>query len=212
MRLWITIAFACLCFTTSAHAQLGPGHFAAWDRHDGRAQPTRAVRHRVARSARHSPRRHVRRVHARRSAPVRRHPVDVVNPATAVAAVVRGAAGVPGEIASFLRTVSSQCGQVHVISTFRPGAHVAGTNRLSCHAAGQAVDYQTSNPSCALRVAQGVRLGHSIDYAHVNHFHVSNCAREMGARFAHGGGHRHGTRVASRHYHIRVASRARRRV
>lgn len=114
----------------------------------------------------------------------------------------------PAEITSFLSRVRAQCGSVQVISTFRRGARIAGTHRRSCHATGQAVDYTTSNPSCALRVASGSRLGHSIDYGRVRHFHVSTCAQERGARFAHGGGQVRYARANSRRHHgrIRLAS------
>lgn len=118
----------------------------------------------------------------------------------------------PGEIASFLSRVRAQCGSVQVISAFRRNAVIAGTRRRSCHASGQAVDYTTSNPSCALRVVAGSRLGHSTDYARVRHFHVSTCAQERGVRFAHGG-HSHRVRHARahrRHARTRYASLRRR--
>lgn len=93
----------------------------------------------------------------------------------------------PGQLRAFLNRVQAQCGHVTVISTFRRNAVVAGTRRRSCHAFGQAVDYQVRNPSCALRVAAGHRaLGHTVDYAAVRHFHVSSCRQEAGARFRHG--------------------------
>lgn len=110
---------------------------------------------------------------------------------------------VPADIAQFLGRVSQACGQVRVISTFRRGARVAGSRRQSCHATGQAVDYQVANPACALRMAQGVRLGHSIDYhtaPSIRHFHVSNCRQEMGVRFAHGGGRSYARRGARTRY------------
>lgn len=129
---------------------------------------------------------------------------------------VADAAGIPSEIASFLSRVRAQCGSAQVISTFRRDAFIAGTRRRSCHATGQAVDYTTSNPSCALRVAQGSSLGHSIDYGRVRHFHVSSCAQERGMRFAHGGTRR--TRYAHNRqqrrwisHRVRLAAIARRR-
>jgi len=105
--------------------------------------------------------------------------------------------GIPNEVGSFLSKVQRECGKVTVISTLRRGSRVAGSRRMSCHAIGQAVDYQVVDPSCALRLARTVRLGHSIDYYGVRalygrgmpvHYHVSNCRQEMGAKFAHGGG------------------------
>lgn len=198
-----------LCvFSSPASAQVGRDHFAAWDRYEGghvtpqQGRQARVIKgqQRAVRVVRATPQSRRATQQARLSPPISRSPVAAVSRAIeqttrTVSGAVSGATGIPGEIASFLQNVASQCGAVRVISTFRRGAVVAGTNRSSCHAAGQAVDYQISNPSCALRVAQGVRLGHSIDYAHVNHFHVSNCAREMGARFAHGGGRSYARRA-----------------
>lgn len=134
---------------------------------------------------------------------------NLPTPFGTVIRTVANLAGVPGEIASFLNTVQSRCGGVRVISTFRRGSVIAGTRRASCHSMGQAVDYQVSDYACALRVAQGVRLGHSIDYVGVQrlygrgmpmHYHVSNCRQEMGVRFAHGGGARYARRAARTRY------------
>lgn len=104
--------------------------------------------------------------------------------------------GVPIEIAVFLNRVRAQCGAVRITSTFRRGARIGRSGRRSCHAIGQAVDYQVQRPACALRLAAGLRLGHSIDYGRVNHFHVSTCAQERGVRFAHYGGRRAKVRYA----------------
>lgn len=100
----------------------------------------------------------------------------------------RPSRSIPPEIAVFLAKVKAQCGSLTVGRSYVPGARIAGTGRQSCHALGLAVDYTTLNPSCALRVAQGFRGGHSTDYARVRHFHVSICPQEMGRRFVHGGG------------------------
>lgn len=98
--------------------------------------------------------------------------------------------GIPSELTGFLKRVQAQCGKVTVISGYRRTG-VPGT----CHAKHQALDYQIADPSCAMKVARSFRGGHSTDYYGVQaisrgmpaHFHVSNCGREMGARFVHRG-------------------------
>lgn len=204
----IAAATAALSIVTVdiASAQVGNDHFAAWDRHEGRATQQRSKRTRETRIVARHGKRVVRSVRvARRAQPVVvAAPVTLPTPFGVATRTVANMAGVPGEIAGFLNNVASQCGSVRVISTFRRGARVAGSGVTSCHAMGQAVDYTTSNPSCALRVASSVRLGHSIDYGRVAHFHVSNCAREMGIRFAHGGGRSRVARAGRGIRHARV--------
>lgn len=118
-------------------------------------------------------------------------------------------------LVTFVRQVASECGGATVIS----GMRSSGTVRNTCHRGGHALDYQTPNPKCALQVANKTRgIGHSIDYYGVAakfgrgmpvHYHVSDCRREVGARFAHGGGRKIGrTRYARhhrRHRHRRYA-------
>ena len=110
--------------------------------------------------------------------------------------------GVDARLMAFIRGVSSACGPVKVISAVR---HSYVGRRLSCHATGHAVDYQTNNPSCALKYAAGKRVGHSIDYYGVAaigvpvHYHASTCGREMGVRFVHRGSSYRGKRYAKRY-------------
>jgi len=130
----------------------------------------------------------------RRKRAVRRVTVARTQLKTPFGTTIRTAAsraGVPSSIAAHLSMVAAQCGAVRIISAYRPGARIAGSGRMSCHAMGQAVDYQIGNPSCALRLASRWRGGHSIDYNTApggKHFHISICRQEMGVRFAHRGG------------------------
>lgn len=171
-----------------------------------KARGSRATSRRVARGS---------RAPAARRAPATT-PAIAVEPATVQTPfgtrtrTVAHRAGVPGRISAFLADVQARCGSVRVISTFRPGARIAGTGRTSCHASGQAVDYTTGNPSCALAVANSGpwrSLGHSNDYGRVAHFHVSVCAQEAGVRFAHGGGRAYARRGVKRTRYARRASR-----
>lgn len=71
---------------------------------------------------------------------------------------------------------------------------------MSLHASGNAVDMQ-GNPTCIYAHLHGWPGGYSTDYSRVRHVHISYDAaggREMGLRFAHGGGHKHRRRFASR--------------
>jgi hypothetical protein len=210
----IAVVLTYLATTLTVLAQLGPEHFKSWDNRDrtGVRQKVRTTRtttrrattrQRVARApVRHAAPRKATRVAS--APPARKEAVEageatVKSPFGVVMKLVGSLRGVPSSIQSFLSAVSSQCGGVKVISGYRPGARVAGTRVTSCHAMGQAADYTTSNPACALRVATGYGLGHSIDYGRVGHYHVSSCSREAGMRFNHGGGGRYARRSAIRH-------------
>lgn len=108
-------------------------------------------------------------------------------------------AGVRPELAQKAAEIVSQCGS-RVISGHRHSL-VAGTRRLSLHASGKAVD-MAGNPSCIYAMLRDWPGGVSIDYGRVRHVHFSydpEGGREMGARFAHHGHHRH---YARRHRHI----------
>ena len=95
--------------------------------------------------------------------------------------------------------IVAACPGAHVISAVRH-TRIAGTRRMSLHASGNAVDMQ-GNPSCIYAHLRGWPGGYSTDYSRVRHVHISYDAaggREMGLRFAHGGGHKHRRRLASR--------------
>lgn len=106
---------------------------------------------------------------------------------------------VPG-LASKVAQIQATCPGAHVISTVRH-TRIAGTRRLSLHATGEAVDMR-GNPSCIYAQLRDWPGGYSTDYARARHVHISlsSSGREMGLRFAHGGGHR-------AHRHRRVAMR-----
>lgn len=92
--------------------------------------------------------------------------------------------------------------RARVVSAFRPGAKVAGTNHQSLHAVHKAVDV-AGDPACIYSHLQGWPGGYSKDYSRVRHVHISYepGGREWGARFVHGGGRHH------HHYYHRYARR-----
>lgn len=229
-------------------AQVGEAHFKAWDRHEGAPRAARPSVRKAKRVVRVIPRKAPRSIQARLSPPVAKTlPAQVVNTVEDVAtsavksaedaaigvagAVVKSPfgvlvnlfasrSGIPDDVGRFLSRVQRDCGRVTVISTIRRGARIAGSRIMSCHAIGQAVDYQVADPACALRLARTVRLGHSVDYYGVRalygrgmpvHYHVSNCRQEMGAKFVHGGGRAYArkkakTRYAKRYKKVRYAA------
>ena len=114
--------------------------------------------------------------------------------------------GIVAPLAAKVAEIQSSCGS-RVISAVRH-SYIAGTRRISLHASGKAVD-MAGNPSCIYSHLAGWSGGYSTDYGRVAHVHISYDAsggREMGIRFAHGGG-RHHTRRAHRHQHRRYAGR-----
>ena len=88
----------------------------------------------------------------------------------------------PSDIRNALARASAACG-IKVISTFRPGARIAGKGQRSMHATCRAADFTTSSPACVLRVLSGWHGKLSTDYARMQHFHIDNGPQ---ARFAHG--------------------------
>lgn len=113
--------------------------------------------------------------------------------------------GVVAPLAAKVAEIQSSCGS-RVVSAVRH-SYIAGTRRISLHASGKAVD-MAGNPSCIYSHLAGWSGGYSTDYGRVAHVHISYDAtggREMGIRFAHGGGRSH--RHAHRHHHRRYAGR-----
>ena len=84
-----------------------------------------------------------------------------------------------------------------VISGFRPGARVAGTNRISQHAYNHARDL-TGDYACIYRHLTAWPGGYSTDPSAVGHIHISLGGPEDGKHFQHGGHSR--THYAWRHY------------
>jgi hypothetical protein len=108
---------------------------------------------------------------------------------------------VGGTLAEKAREIVASCGST-VISSFRPGARIAGTGHASMHASGRAVDIR-GNPSCIYGHLHGWRGGYSVDYGAVQHVHISLGGHEDGVRFSHHSSHRirhgwhHGRRFAT---------------
>lgn len=114
-------------------------------------------------------------------------------------------AGLPGPLVTALEHVQSSCAGFRIISTYRPGARVAGSGRVSLHALDKAADFVVTHWSCAYAALDGFRGGVSTDPGRVGHIHTSwdPGGREWGSRFA----HYHGGRYAYRPRHRRYAFR-----
>ena len=124
--------------------------------------------------------------HKRRVLPsgVTAHPITVLpRPRPAGVSLI----GVVPQLATKVTDIVGTCGS-EVVSTVRH-TYVAGTNHISQHANGTAVDI-TGNPSCIYSMLRGWPGGYSVDYRRVHHVHISIGGHEAGLRFVHGGGHR----------------------
>jgi hypothetical protein len=112
--------------------------------------------------------------------------------------------GLPGPLVVILDKIKVECPGFKIISTYRPGAVVAGTNRTSLHALWKAADFEVDKWTCAFKQLAGFPGGVSTDPTRVHHIHVSYSqqSHEWGARFAH-----HRPRHAVRHYAARHRSR-----
>lgn len=90
------------------------------------------------------------------------------------------AAEASGSLQGLLREMRSRYGSAccKVISGYRPGAMVLGTQMPSCHASREALDLILSAPAKAhvLRTRFGIIRYRS------GHWHVSSCRRELGIR------------------------------
>lgn len=110
--------------------------------------------------------------------------------------------GLVPELAAKAEQIVGSCG-AKIISAVRHTL-VAGTNKISLHSYGRAVDV-SGNYSCIYSHLAGWPGGYSVDPGVVHHVHVSYepRGREWGARFVHGG---HSHRYAhNRHHHSRYA-------
>ena len=124
-------------------------------------------------------------------------------------AVGASLAGLPAELVSKVLELGTACG-MRAISTFRPGALVAGTHIRSLHGFHKAADISGGDFSCAYAHLQGWPGGVSIDRLAGgpvrDHIHLSFApgSAEWGARFCHlgaCGGHRTaGHRSVKRYY------------
>jgi hypothetical protein len=92
-------------------------------------------------------------------------------------------ASIGSTLAVKAREIVASCAS-SVISSFRPGARIAGSGHASMHASGRAVDIR-GNPSCIYGHLQGWPGGYSVDYGAVQHVHISLGGHEDGLRFSH---------------------------
>jgi len=99
--------------------------------------------------------------------------------------------GLVGPLQAKLASIQAACPGTHAISGIRH-TRIAGTRRMSLHAQGKAVDVRGPY-GCIYAQLKGWDGGYSTDAGRVKHVHISydpGGGREMGLRFAHGGGRR----------------------
>ena len=100
-----------------------------------------------------------------------------------------------GPLQAKLASIQAACPGTHAISGVRH-TRIAGSRRMSLHAQGKAVDVRGPY-GCIYSQLKGWSGGYSTDAGRVQHIHISyddGGGREMGLRFAHGGGRRHSWR------------------
>lgn len=100
--------------------------------------------------------------------------------------------GLVSPLAAKLSSIEAACPGTHAISGIRH-TRIAGTRRMSLHAQGKAVDVRGPY-GCIYAQLKDWSGGYSTDAGRVRHIHISYDdagGREMGLRFAHGGGRRH---------------------
>ncbi len=109
-------------------------------------------------------------------------------------ASARGASASRGCLTSAARAllgrIEAKFGRVHVISTCRPGARIAGTGRISRHASGNAVDFNApaGKKGVILRwLIANHKRGGTMTYAGMSHIHV-----DIGQHFVSVGSSRRG--------------------
>lgn len=99
--------------------------------------------------------------------------------------------GLVGPLQAKLASIQAACPGTHAISGVRH-TRIAGSRRMSLHAQGKAVDVRGPY-GCIYSQLKGWSGGYSTDAGRVQHIHISyddGGGREMGLRFAHGGGRR----------------------
>ena len=103
--------------------------------------------------------------------------------------------GLVGPLQAKLASIQAACPGTHAISGIRH-TRIAGTRTMSLHAQGKAVDVRGPY-GCIYSQLKDWGGGYSTDAGRVAHIHISYDdagGREMGLRFAHGGGRRHAFR------------------
>jgi opacity protein-like surface antigen len=107
---------------------------------------------------------------------------------------------------ALLNRIESLFGRVHIISTCRPGARIAGTGRRSKHATGEAIDFNAPSGKKAAIVRWLIanhKSGGTMTYRGMSHIHV-----DVGYHFVSlGSGGRGGYRSSSRRRHAASAKR-----
>ena len=104
-------------------------------------------------------------------------------------------AALVGPLQSKLASIEAACPGTQAISTVRH-TRIAGTRVMSLHAQGKAVDVRGPY-GCIYGQLKDWTGGYSTDAGRMQHIHISYDdagGREMGLRFAHGGGRRHSWR------------------
>lgn len=95
----------------------------------------------------------------------------------------------PWSIKGALTQVRAMCGDIKVISTWRPGAHIP-TGQISLHATCEAADFTPRSCDCAYRALSGWQYGLSLDCRRMRHIHISVPGPRNEGRFYHSGGKR----------------------
>ena len=84
----------------------------------------------------------------------------------------------PGSIKARLSEIRKKFGPITIISTYRPGARIAGTGHRSKHADCRAVDFKLKNKLKAWRWLNKVHNGGlGIYHGKCNHLHIDNGPR-----------------------------------
>lgn len=95
-----------------------------------------------------------------------------------------------------LSGLEASVGKVQIVSTCRPGARIAGTNRQSKHAIGRAVDFNTRNKARAVSYLRG-RGVFVMTYCGSGHIHFNtgqNGASFCGAKARYASARKRGRR------------------
>ena len=82
----------------------------------------------------------------------------------------------PGDLRQKLNQVRARFGSISVVSSYRPGARIAGSGRVSLHASCRAVDFRPNGASLN-QVAAWLRQNHHGGlgiYPCMNHIHIDN--------------------------------------
>ena len=106
-------------------------------------------------------------------------------------ASMSGSSCLPSSLKATLNQIERRFGPVHILSTFRPGAKIAGTGRTSFHASCRAVDFKpTRNHAQVVAWLKANHPGGVGTYSgSMSHIHIDNGAH---VRF-----HKGGTRYAT---------------